>query len=69
MAHIIELTKSEGATASENDDIKILVNADHLLKIEDTEENYAGDCKLTFIDGSTLYVCESFIELKQILQT
>ncbi len=68
MAHIIELTKSEGQTASTDDDIKILVNADVILKIEDTKDDYAGDTRITFVDGSTLYVCESLHELKTKLK-
>lgn len=67
MAHIIELTKSEGRTASKADDIKILINADVILKIEDTLDDYAGDTRITFVDGSTLYITESLAQLKKLL--
>jgi len=67
MAHIIELTKSTGATSSEADDIKILINADVILKIEDTLDDYAGDTRITFVDGSTLYIVESLQDLKKLL--
>jgi len=40
MAHIVRLTKSEGNDkASEADDIKILINADAIIKIEDTKHS------------------------------
>jgi len=67
MPKFIELTTSDRQTKDTSDDITVLVNADLIIKIDDTEENYAGDTRVQFVDGSALYVSETLAELKAML--
>lgn len=65
MAHIIKVTQAAGVVASTADDEVILINADMIVRIDDTDENYAGDSRILLSDGSAIYVVESLAELVQ----
>jgi len=65
MAKMIRVTLSEGETVCTSDDTVILINSDRILKIDDTDENYAGDSRVQMSDGSAIYVTESLDELEK----
>jgi len=59
MATMIRVTQAAGAVTSTSDDEVILINADMIVRIDDTDDNYAGDCRIQLSDGSAIYVVES----------
>ena len=67
MAKMIEVTQTGGVVSSKSADEKILINADMIIKIEDTDENYAGDSRILLIDKSAVYVNESQEELRVLI--
>ena len=67
MAKMIEVTQTGGVVSSKSSDEKILINADMIIKIEDTDENYAGDSRILLIDKSAVYVNESQEELRVLI--
>ncbi len=67
MAKMIRVTQAAGAVTSTSDDEIILLNADKIIRIDDTDENYAGDCRILLSDGSAVYVTESQNALFEII--
>ena len=65
MAKMIIVTQAAGMVSSIADDEVILINADMILRIDDTDENYAGDSRILLSDGSAIYVVESLSELAE----
>ena len=59
MAKMIRVTQAAGAVTSTSDDEVILINAEMIVRIDDTDDNYTGDCRILLSDGSAIYVIES----------
>lgn len=69
MASMIEVTQAGDSVTVKNADEKILVNADMIIRIEDTDENYAGDSRILLIDGTPIYVNESLQKLSRLINS
>lgn len=67
MAKMIKVTQAAGVVASTDDDEVILINADMIVRIDDTDDNYAGDCRILLSDGSAIYVVESLDILADVI--
>lgn len=67
MAKMIRVTQAAGAVTSTSDDEVILLNADMIVRIDDTDENYAGDCRILLNEGTAIYVIESQNTLEKLI--
>jgi len=64
MAKMIRVTQAAGMASTTSDDEVILINADMIIRVDDTDENYAGDSRILLNDGSALYVVESLTDIE-----
>lgn len=69
MPKMIRITQAADMSSTTSDDEVLLINAELIIRIDGTDDNYAGDSKVTMTDGSAIYVSESLSELELRINT
>ena len=69
MPKMIRITQAAEMSSESNEGEVLLINAELILRIDGTDDNYAGDSKVSMTDGSAIYVSESLSELELRINT
>jgi hypothetical protein len=66
MAYLIEVTITGGVYSGPNNDKKISINADKIMKVEDIQNGQIGTSKIIMEDKSEHYVTETRADLAKL---